>query len=121
MHLNTGSFLLSATGLNGGLVSYTIGANGAVGSARDHVLFSQNSGAAVSGMLETVTQGSGASVLLGGGHNTAMVHYGLAANGTLLSGVATTANSAGTSAITSAMLYSDTVYYTVAQNSGQVM
>lgn len=50
-----------------------------------------------------------------------MVHYGLAENGTLSSGVATTANSAGTSAITSATLYSDTVYYTVAQNSGQVM
>ena len=39
VHLNTGSFLLSATGLNGGLVYYAIDANGAVGPARDHVFF----------------------------------------------------------------------------------
>ena len=120
VHLATGSFLLSATGTNGGLVSYSISTSGSVGSAVDYAFFSQNAGSAVNGMLDTISGSNGATVVLGGGTSTAMVHYGLAANGTL-SGSTPTSAATSTSAVTTAELGAGTVSYTVAQYSGQVM
>jgi Ca2+-binding RTX toxin-like protein len=119
VHLNSGSFLMASTGVNGGLVSYALNTNGSLRSIADTVYFPDVTSTALSGALETVNNGSNGSVLLAGGAGTAMMLYGLSANGTLSNATATAASS-GSSTITAAQVGNTTFYYSVSQDSGQV-
>jgi Ca2+-binding RTX toxin-like protein len=120
VHLSAGSFLLSSTGANGGIVSYRIGNDGSVGRPADQAFFTQDAGTSAGGTLEVHAQTASATVAVGGGAGTAMLRYTLEANGTFSSAVATGA-AAPTGALVTAALNSGTVTYTVAHDEGQVM
>lgn len=118
--LGTGSYLLSSTGLNGGLVSYGLASGGRVTGAIDRSYFSQSAGAQVSGVLDTVVTGNSATVALGGGTGTAMVNYTVSGSGALSEGAARTAGSA-THAVSATQLDSGTVFHAVFASSGQII
>lgn len=120
VRLDTGSFLLSSTGANGGLVSYRLEADGTVSGEIDRQYFSQDNGSSVSGMMDTIAAGNSATILLSGGQATAMVQYGISASGEISSSTSTSSLT-GSSALTAASLDSGTVFYSVAQDSGQVV
>lgn len=123
VHLSTGSFLLSSTGLNGGLVSYRLGADGAVVGVAGRQSFTQGDATAAGGMMNAVVTGAGASVVIGGGLNTALVQYDLTASGGFAASDAI-AGASGSSAVVAHVLSGgagDTIFYRVVQDSGQVL
>lgn len=120
VHLDSGSFLLSSTGVNGGLVSYRLGEDGRLRGEAGRMYYPEDGNLSVSGRLDTVVQGNNATVVVSGGAGTAMIHYGLATNGLFSYGTGTNA-ATSTSALTTVTLDAGTVCYTVASGSGQVM
>lgn len=118
--LSTGSYLLSSTGRNGGLVSYELDAGGVLSGIADTQYFTPDSGAQIGGGMDASAAGT---VVLGGDDGTAMMHYTLVAGGDLSQARATSAASgtSGSNAITTVVLNSGTVHYSVADTSGQIM
>ncbi|MEH6736918.1 MAG: calcium-binding protein [Sulfitobacter sp.] len=120
IHLTSGSFLVSSTGLNGGLVSYHLGGNGQVTEVGDTVYFSQESGSQIRGTFDTLVEGSSALVVLAGGIETATAQYGLTSNGDLLGG-ATTASGQSAQAVSVTRLGENIVYYVAFEGTGRVL
>ena len=118
--LATGSYLLSSTGRNGGLVSYALDSGGGLRNIADTQYFTPDSGAQIRGGMDA---GGGGTVVLGGDDGTAMMQYTLVAGGGLSQARATSAASgtSGSSAITTVELPGGTVHYSVADTSGQIM
>lgn len=119
VHLNSGTFLVSSTGLNGGLVSYQLDATGRTIAVTDRVFFSQDAGEAVSGTIDVVTYGSTAMVVAAGGASTAIVQYWLTADGSFSTAAAISATQ-GSSDVASLQVTAGRATYSVAQDSGQV-
>ncbi|QUJ76036.1 hypothetical protein KDD17_14050 [Sulfitobacter albidus] len=86
VHLDSGAFLLASTGLNGGLVSYELAADGRVIGVSGEQYFSPDSGSQVSGTFDTIVNGNSAMVVMAGGMGTSMAQYGLSASGSLHGG-----------------------------------
>jgi len=121
VHLSSGSFLLSSTGVNGGLVSYRIGSDGTVGTPSDRAFFTQDEGASAGGMLAALSQSNSATIFIGGGGGTVMVQYTLGADGNFSNATATATGAITSEAVATVALTSGTVTYTVAQDSDQIM
>lgn len=119
VNLNTGTFLVSSTGINGGLVSYQLDATGRMVGVAGRVFFSQDAGEAVSGTIDVVTGGGAATVVVAGGARTAMVQYGLSADGSFSGPFAVSATQ-GSSDVASVQVTAGRATYSVAQDSGQV-
>ncbi|MGB5863435.1 MAG: hypothetical protein WBG95_03990, partial [Sulfitobacter sp.] len=120
VELGSASFLLASTGVNGGLVSYRLDAAGTVAGIADTVLFSQDWGQSVSGMMAVTVTGNSASVVLGGGAGTAMVRYALATDGTIGVQTSTGVDTSSGSDAAAVMLAGGPVHYTVQHSTGQV-
>lgn len=118
--LSTGSYLLSSTGRNGGLVSYALDSGGGMRNIADTQYFTPDGAAQIRGGMDA---GGGGTVVLGGDDGTAIMQYTLVAGGGLSQARATSAASgtSGSSAITTVELASGTLHYSVADTSGQIM
>ncbi|MBB3995874.1 hypothetical protein GGR95_003540 [Sulfitobacter undariae] len=123
VHLGVGSFLLSATGLNGGLVSYQLGPDGAVRGIAGQQIFLQGEGTSAGGMMDVVASGSGASLVLAGGRSTGLVQYELTAQGGITSGASTVGSSGSSGAVAYVLSEGEgaAVFYRVERDSGQVL
>lgn len=114
------SYLLSLTGVNGGLAAYRLGTNGVVSGVADTEYFSINQRNGVGGGMATASDGANGTIALAVEVGTATMHYTLDANGNFATISGTNATT-GSNVIAAAQLTGGTVYYSVAQGSGQVM
>ena len=120
VRLEAASFLLSTTGINGGLVSWRLGADGSGTGVAGQQFFSQAGSASAGGMLDTVINGNSATVLIGGGRDTGFVRYDVSASGGIF-GSNSTLGTGGSSAATAHDLSDGAVFYRVVKDSGQVL
>ncbi|MGO4909627.1 hypothetical protein ACEN2J_14980 [Pseudorhodobacter sp. W20_MBD10_FR17] len=118
VYLSGHSFLVSLTGLNGGLAAYNLGGDGAVYGVADTEYFASNLRNGISGGMATASENGMIALAVAVG--TATMHYTLNASGSFTTTSGTSA-AMGSSAIAAAYLNSGTAYYSVLQDSGQMM